>query len=112
MKIINKKSEKSLIDQFISNLKKDFLRKKKQNKRFSFVLTGGKLMGQWASFCLKMILSAEIKIIGKENTKNHKATTSGTNLMFSNLLLSKPKGTVSGKTNKYKVNNIIGTEPI
>ena len=41
MRIINKKSEKSLIDQFISNLKKDFLRKKKQNKRFSFVLTGG-----------------------------------------------------------------------
>ena len=41
MKIINKKSEKSLIDEFISNLKKDFLRKKKQNKRFSFVLTGG-----------------------------------------------------------------------
>ena len=41
MKIINKKSEKSLIDQFINNLKKDFLRKKKQNKRFSFVLTGG-----------------------------------------------------------------------
>ena len=41
MKIINKKSEKSLIDQFICNLKKDFLRKKKQKKRFSFVLTGG-----------------------------------------------------------------------
>ena len=41
MKIINEKSEKYLIDQFISNLKKDFLRKKKQNKRFSFVLTGG-----------------------------------------------------------------------
>lgn len=41
MKIINKKSEKSLIDEFISNFKKDFLRKKKQNKRFSFVLTGG-----------------------------------------------------------------------
>ena len=41
MKIINKKSEKSLIDQFIYNLKKDYLRKKKQNKRFSFVLTGG-----------------------------------------------------------------------
>ena len=29
MKIINKKSEKSLIDQFISDLKKDYLRKKK-----------------------------------------------------------------------------------
>jgi 6-phosphogluconolactonase len=42
MKIINKKSEKSLIDQFISDLKKDCLRKKKQNKRLSFVLTGGK----------------------------------------------------------------------
>ncbi len=42
MKIINKKSEKSLIDQFIINLKKDYSRKKKQNKRFSFVLTGGK----------------------------------------------------------------------
>ena len=42
MKIINKKSEKSLIDQFIKDLKKDYLRKKKRNKRFSFVLTGGK----------------------------------------------------------------------
>ena len=42
MKIINKKSEKSLIDQFISDFKKDYLRKKKQKKRFSFVLTGGK----------------------------------------------------------------------
>ena len=42
MKIINKKSEKSLIDQFICDFKKDYLRKKKQNKRLSFVLTGGK----------------------------------------------------------------------
>jgi len=41
MKIISKKSEKSLISQFIYNLKKDYFRKKKQNKRFSFVLTGG-----------------------------------------------------------------------
>ena len=41
MKIINKRSEKSLIDEFIDNFKKDYLRKKKQNKRFSFVLTGG-----------------------------------------------------------------------
>ena len=31
------------------------------------VLTGGKLMGHWASFCLKSILSIKIKIIGKEN---------------------------------------------
>jgi len=42
MKIINKKSEKSLIDQFIRDFKKDYLRKKKQKKRLSFVLTGGK----------------------------------------------------------------------
>ncbi len=31
---------------------------------------GGKLMGHWASFCLKKILSTEIKIIGKENIIN------------------------------------------
>ena len=42
MKIINKKSEKSLINQFIQQFKKDYLRKKKQKKRFSFVLTGGR----------------------------------------------------------------------
>ena len=41
MKIINKKSEKSLIDHFINSLRKDNLRKKKHNKRLSFVLTGG-----------------------------------------------------------------------
>ena len=37
-----------------------------------FVLTGGKLMGHWASFCLKTILSTKIKIIGKENIINDK----------------------------------------
>jgi len=31
------------------------------------VLIGGRLMGHWASFCLKIILSTKIKIIGKEN---------------------------------------------
>ena len=41
MKIINKKNEKSLIDELIGNFKKDYLRKKKQNKKFSLVLTGG-----------------------------------------------------------------------
>ena len=34
MKIINKKSEKSLIDEFISNFKKDYFKNKKQKKRF------------------------------------------------------------------------------
>ena len=33
----------------------------------SIVLFGGKLMGYWAGFCLKTILSVDIKILGKEN---------------------------------------------
>ena len=41
MKIINKKSEKSLIDEFINNFKKDYFKNKEQKKRFSLVLTGG-----------------------------------------------------------------------
>ena len=32
-----------------------------------FVLIGGKLMGHWASFCLKKVLLIKIKILGKEN---------------------------------------------
>ena len=41
MKIIIKKTEKSLIDEFITRLKKEILSKKKKKKRFSLVLTGG-----------------------------------------------------------------------
>lgn len=41
MKTITKNTEKSLIDEFIVSLKKDVLKKKKGNKRFSLVLTGG-----------------------------------------------------------------------
>ena len=33
----------------------------------SIVLIGGKLMGYWASLCLRTILSIKIKILGKEN---------------------------------------------
>ncbi len=33
----------------------------------NIVLVGGKLMGYWASFCLRLILSVKIKILGKEN---------------------------------------------
>ncbi len=32
-----------------------------------FVLIGGKLMGLWTGFCLKIILSTKIKVIGREN---------------------------------------------
>jgi len=31
------------------------------------VLIGGKIMGYWTSFCLKIILSINIEVIGKEN---------------------------------------------
>jgi len=33
----------------------------------NIVLIGGQLMGYWASFCLRLILSVKIKILGKEN---------------------------------------------
>ena len=33
----------------------------------SLALAGGRLMGYWTGFCLRLILSVEIKIIGKEN---------------------------------------------
>ena len=35
------------------------------------VLIGGKLMGYWASFCLRKILSVRINILGKENIVNN-----------------------------------------
>ena len=37
-----------------------------------FVLIGGRLMGYWTGFCLRTILSVEIKVIGKENIINDK----------------------------------------
>ncbi len=37
-----------------------------------FVLAGGRLMGHWASFCLKIILSVKIKILGNENIITNK----------------------------------------
>ena len=33
----------------------------------NFVLAGGKLMGHWTSFCLRLVLSVKIRILGKEN---------------------------------------------
>ena len=33
----------------------------------NFVLAGGKLMGYWTSFCLRIILSVKIKVLGKES---------------------------------------------
>ena len=38
----------------------------------SLVLVGGKLMGYWASFCLRTILSVKIKILGRENIITNK----------------------------------------
>ena len=42
MKTITRNSEKSLINEFIDALSKDILKKKRNKKRFSLVLTGGK----------------------------------------------------------------------
>ena len=50
--------------------------------------------------------------MGYEKIKNQTAAIIGMNLIFSNLLLSKPKGMVSGKTKTYNVNNNIGMPPI
>ncbi len=38
----------------------------------SFVSAGGRLMGHWTGFCLKIILSVKIKVLGKENIINNK----------------------------------------
>ena len=37
----------------------------------SIVLIGGKLMGYWAKFCLRIFLSTKIIIKGAENLKSH-----------------------------------------
>jgi 6-phosphogluconolactonase len=42
MKTITKNTEKSLINELVVALTKDAFKKKKKNKRFSLVLTGGK----------------------------------------------------------------------
>ncbi len=38
----------------------------------NFVIMGGKLMGYWAGFCLKIILSVKVEILGKENIIKNK----------------------------------------
>ena len=50
--------------------------------------------------------------MGYEKIKNQTAAIIGMNLIFSNLLLSKPKGIVSGKTKTYNVNNNSGMDPM
>ena len=41
MRNIKKKNENSLINHFIQIIKKEIIKKRKRNKRLSFVLTGG-----------------------------------------------------------------------
>ena len=38
----------------------------------NFVLAGGKLMGYWTGFCLRIVLSTQIVVLGKENIINNK----------------------------------------
>ena len=88
MKIINKRSEKSLIDQFINNLKKDYLSKKKQNKRFSFVLTGGKspkkLYGELSK--INIDWNNVDLFWGDERYVSHRSKDSNYNLAFNKLI--------------------------
>ena len=50
--------------------------------------------------------------MGYEKIKNKTAAMIEMNLIFPNLLLSKPKGIVSGKTKTYNVNNNIEMDPM
>ena len=50
--------------------------------------------------------------MGYEKIKNQTAAMIEMKLIFPNLLLSKPKGIVSGKTKTYNVNNNIGMDPM
>ncbi len=88
MKIINKKSEKSLIDEFIRQFKKDYLRKKKQNKRFSIVLTGGrspiKLYNKLSK--LKIDWNNIDFFWGDERYVSHKSKNSNYKMAFKNLI--------------------------
>ncbi|MDA9753066.1 1-acyl-sn-glycerol-3-phosphate acyltransferase [Candidatus Pelagibacter sp.] len=38
----------------------------------NFVLAGGKLMGYWTGFCLRIVLSTQIVVLGRENIINNK----------------------------------------
>ena len=49
----------------------------------NIVLIGGKLMGYWAIFCLRLILSVKIKILGKENIIINKKFFIINNIFFS-----------------------------
>ena len=50
--------------------------------------------------------------MGYDKIKNQTAAMIEMNLIFPNLLLSKPKGIVSGKTKTYNVNNNIEMDPM
>ncbi len=84
MKIITKKSEKSLIEEFINHLKKDILIKKKKNKRFSFVLTGGKSpIKLYRQLSNSNIEWSKIDLFwGDERYVSHKSSNSNFKLAF------------------------------
>lgn len=105
MKIINKKSEKSLIEEFIRQFKKDYLRKKKQKKRFSFVLTGGKspikLYKKLSN--LKIDWNYVDFFWGDERYVSHKSENSNYKMAFDKLIYNikiNKKNIYSIKTNK------------
>ena len=106
MKIIIKKSEKSLIDEFIARLKKEILSKKKKKKRFSLVLTGGSSpIKLYKKLALSNIDWSSVDLFwGDERYISHKSKGSNFKLAFDTFIkkikISK-KNIFSINTNKH-----------
>jgi len=106
MKIIIKKSEKSLIDEFIARLKKEILRKKKKKKRFSLVLTGGSSpIKLYKILALSNIDWSSVDLFwGDERYVSHKSKNSNFKLGFDTFIKKikiNKKNIFSINTNKH-----------
>ena len=90
MRIIKKKNQNSLINEFIRIFKKEVLKKKKANKRLSFVLTGGTSPRKLYSRLAKSKIDwSEVDFFwGDERLVSKKSVNSNYKLAY-DLLLSK-----------------------
>ncbi len=88
MKIITKKSEKSLIAEFVDHFKKDILKKRRKNKRISLVLTGGKSpIKLYRKLSESKIDWKKIDLFwGDERYVSHKSNNSNYKLVFNEII--------------------------
>tara|TARA_A100001015_G_C14961973_1_gene701318 strand:- start:377 stop:1042 length:666 start_codon:yes stop_codon:yes gene_type:complete len=88
MKIITKKSEKSLIEEFVDHFKKDILKKSRKNKRISLVLTGGKSpIKLYRKLSESKIDWKKIDLFwGDERYVSHKSNNSNFKLVFNEII--------------------------